>query len=124
MGGGASKHKLELRKVQAAHVLTNTLRHNNRLRQRARETAELAAEKEELRALRDEVAILRHRCGDATHGDVQRDVDEREAVIRDLEALLKGPATGPTRGVAAMVCKKLKGELREIRERVPAVAAR
>ena len=75
MGSGASKHRRELRRVHAAHVLTNTLRHNNRVSQRRRERAELEA-------LRDEVAVLRKRCGDCTHGDVENDVAERETFIR------------------------------------------
>ena len=105
MGSGASKHRRELRRVQAAHVLTNTLRHNNRVQQRHRERAELDA-------LRDEVAILRKRCGDCTHGDVEKDVAERETVIRELEAMLRGPqGKGAARPVAVLTIEKLRGEI-------------
>ena len=83
MGSGASKHRRELRRVQAAHVLTNTLRHNNRVSQRRRERAELDA-------LREEVAVLRKRCGDCTHGDVEKAVAECVTVMGELEALLRG----------------------------------
>ena len=115
MGSGASKHRRELRRVQAAHVLTNTLRHNNRLTQRQRERAELDA-------LREEVAVLRKRCGDCTHGDVERDVAERETVIRELEAMLRGPqGKGAARPVAVLTIEKLRGEIEAIRERVPAL---
>ena len=118
MGSGASKHRRELRRVQAAHVLTNTLRHNNRVSQRRREHAELVA-------LREEVAILRKRCGDCTHGDVEKDVAERETVIRELEAMLRGPqGKGAARPVAVLTIEKLRGEIEAIRERVPALAAR
>ena len=118
MGSGASKHRRELRRVQAAHVLTNTLRHNNRVQQRHRERAELDA-------LRDEVAILRKRCGDCTHGDVEKDVAERETVIRELEAMLRGPqGKGAARPVAVLTIEKLRGEIEAIRARVPALAAR
>ena len=111
MGSGASKHRRELRRVQAAHVLTNTLRHNNRVSQRRRERAELEA-------LRDEVAVLRKRCGDCTHGDVEKDVAERETVIRELEAMLRGPqGKGAARPVAVLT-------IEAIRARVPALAAR
>ena len=51
MGSGASKHRRELRRVQAAHVLTNTLRHNNRVQQRHRERAELDSEEKHQRDL-------------------------------------------------------------------------
>ena len=91
MGSGASKHRRELRRVQAAHVLTNTLRHNSRVQQRQRERAELDA-------LREEVAILRKRCGDCTHGDVEKDVAERETVIRELEAMLRARRARARRG--------------------------
>ena len=118
MGSGASKHRRELRRVQAAHVLTNTLRHNNRVSQRRRERAELDA-------LREEVAVLRKRCGDCTHGDVEKDVAERETVIRELEAMLRGPqGKGAVRPVAALTIEKLRGEIEDIRARVPALAAR
>ena len=118
MGSVASKHKRELRRVQAAHVLTNTLRHNNRVSQRRREHAELVA-------LREEVAVLRKRCGDCTHGDVEKDVAERERVIRELEAMLRGPqGKGAVRSVAALTIEKLRCEIEDIRSRVPALAAR
>ena len=82
-------------------------------------------ERAELDALRDEVAILRKRCGDCTHGDVEKDVAERETVIRELEAMLRGPqGKGAVRPVAALTIEKLRGEIEDIRSRVPALAAR
>ena len=85
MGSGASKHRRELRRVQAAHVL------RTRGAQQPRATAAPRAPSSTLRRRgRDS----RKRC-DCTHGDVE-DVAERETVIRELEAML-GPQGGEGR---------------------------
>ena len=68
MGSGASKHRRELRRVQAVVRRTRcgtTTACNSG-------TASGGAD-----ALREEVAIPRKRCGDSTHGDVEKDVAER-----------------------------------------------
>ena len=100
MGSGASKHRRELRRVRPrtssrTRCGTTTACNSGTAAARARSAA------------RRRSPILRKRCGDCTHGDVEKDVAERETVIRELEAMLRGPqGKGAVRPVAALTIEK------------------
>ena len=98
----------ELRRVQAAHVLTNTLRHNNRMSWGTASAASCGKRSRSCAPWR------------RTHGDVEKDVAERETVIREPRR-----CRASRRGAAARrVLTIARGETALIRSRVREVAAR
>lgn len=67
----------------------------------------------------EELAVLRKRVGAMTHGNGERDIQEREKIIAELEELQGSVEKGPMQNMFALVIGNLRREMSEIAARLP-----
>lgn len=92
---------------------------NHERHKREAQDAALDAARARNDACEEELAVLRKRVGAMTHGNGERDIQERRKIIRELEELQGGVEKGPMRSMFELVKANLRREIAEIAARLP-----
>ena len=118
LGNSLREHKKTHLDVVAQCAGLKIELNHERHRREAQEAA-LVAARAENDAREEELAILRKRVGAMTHGNGERDIQERRKIIAELEALQGGVEKGLMRNMFELVIANLRREIAEIAARLP-----
>ena len=84
------------------------------------ERTKVAKQEAQLQEAQDQLVVLQKRVGEMTHGNPEKDIQEREKIISEMEALKGNISNGPMVNVFALVIGNLRREITEIQTRVQA----